>query len=282
MRPTYHRAFVLTALATLSLAAPSLAARAPAATLIIRGAGDGHGVGMSQDGALGFAQHGYSYAAILAHYYTGTALGQAPPRWKVRVLVGGKVRKVPLETYVRGVVANEMSPELAARRARGASYRQPHLRAHRPQRQRRLRRLLRHPLAGLPRPLLRNAAIEPRGEGHRGTDRHLRRPARHHLLLRLIRRDDRKHPIRFPGLCPRALAAGRARSFRCGAAAQLEQESRVWRRRTGPARAGARVLSRCRSAPTGVLAADRLGCRAWVQGGHRYQRAGTGLAAWVV
>lgn len=132
MRPTYHRAFVLTALATLALAAPSLAARAPAATLIVRGAGDGHGVGMSQDGALGFAQHGYSYAAILAHYYTGTALGQAPPKWRVRVLVGGRVRKVPLETYVRGVVANEMSPSwpLAALEAQAIASRTYALTAH--------------------------------------------------------------------------------------------------------------------------------------------------------
>lgn len=95
---------------TLWLAAGS----ARAATLVIRGAGDGHGVGMSQEGALGYAQHGYGYQAILAHYYTGTALGQAPPKWKVRVLVGDRVRKVPLEAYVRGVVASEMSPSWPA------------------------------------------------------------------------------------------------------------------------------------------------------------------------
>ena len=87
---------------------------------------------MSQDGALGFAEHGYSYAAILAHYYTGTALGKAPPRWKVRVLVGGKVRKVPLETYIRGVVANEMSPSwpLAALEAQAIASRTYALTAH--------------------------------------------------------------------------------------------------------------------------------------------------------
>ena len=58
----------------------SAATTAPGATLIIEGAGDGHGVGMSQDGALGYAQHGWSAAEILAHYYTGTALGQAPAK----------------------------------------------------------------------------------------------------------------------------------------------------------------------------------------------------------
>jgi stage II sporulation protein D len=110
MGSTYHRTFALTALMTLWLAAGA----ARASTLVIRGAGEGHGVGMSQDGALGFAQHGYSYAAILAHYYSGTALGHAPPKLKVRVLVGGRVRKIPLEAYVRGVVANEMSPSWPA------------------------------------------------------------------------------------------------------------------------------------------------------------------------
>ncbi len=81
---------------------------AGASTLVIEGAGYGHGVGMSQEGALGFAQHGWSYSAILAHYYTGTTLGQAPAKTIVRVLVGGRVKRVPLERYVRGVVAAEM------------------------------------------------------------------------------------------------------------------------------------------------------------------------------
>ncbi len=45
----------------------------------IRGGGFGHGIGMSQYGALGYAQHGYGYAAILNHYYTGTSLGTTNP-----------------------------------------------------------------------------------------------------------------------------------------------------------------------------------------------------------
>jgi stage II sporulation protein D len=84
------------------------ASGAHATTLVIDGAGDGHGVGMSQDGALGFAEHGWSYSAIIGHYYTGTALGQAPANTIVKVLVGSKVKDVPLEEYVRGVVAAEM------------------------------------------------------------------------------------------------------------------------------------------------------------------------------
>jgi SpoIID/LytB domain protein len=100
-------------LATLSLCAFSAGAAATASgsggtTLVIDGAGDGHGVGMSQEGALGYAEHGFSYSAILAHYYTGTALGQAPAGTKVKVLVGDRVKTLPLESYVRGVVAAEM------------------------------------------------------------------------------------------------------------------------------------------------------------------------------
>lgn len=77
-------------------------------TLVIEGAGDGHGVGMSQWGALGFAEQGWSAAQILAHYYTGTALGEVSKKTIVKVLVGNRVVKVPIEAYVRGVVAAEM------------------------------------------------------------------------------------------------------------------------------------------------------------------------------
>ena len=50
--------------------------------LVIDGAGNGHGVGMSQTGADGLAQHGYSAREILRHYYTGTHLEHlAPGRW---------------------------------------------------------------------------------------------------------------------------------------------------------------------------------------------------------
>jgi stage II sporulation protein D len=38
------------------------------------GRGNGHGIGMSQWGAKVFADQGYNYAQILAHYYTGASL----------------------------------------------------------------------------------------------------------------------------------------------------------------------------------------------------------------
>lgn len=80
----------------------------PARTLVIEGAGDGHGVGMSQWGALGYAEHGWSADAILSHYYVGTAIGHVAKKHVVKVLVGKRVEKVPIESYVRGVVAAEM------------------------------------------------------------------------------------------------------------------------------------------------------------------------------
>lgn len=108
-RPTYHRA--LRAPLALVAAALGLAVSAPAAgawQLVIEGAGEGHGVGMSQDGALGLAKHGFTDTQILAHYYSGTTIGTAPANSVVRVLEGSKVVRVPLERYVRGVVAAEM------------------------------------------------------------------------------------------------------------------------------------------------------------------------------
>ena len=42
---------------------------------------------MSQYGAYGFAQNGSGYRDILAHYYTGTAIGNLDPARRVRVLL---------------------------------------------------------------------------------------------------------------------------------------------------------------------------------------------------
>jgi stage II sporulation protein D len=61
-------------------------------TFVITGRGWGHGVGLSQWGAYGFARQGATYDRILAHYYSGTTLGPAPVS-RVRVLlVPGKSR----------------------------------------------------------------------------------------------------------------------------------------------------------------------------------------------
>ena len=93
------------------LAALALAPGAPAAgRLIIKGHGYGHGIGMSQYGALGFAQHGSTYREILGHYYEQTdvvPLGTAPD---VRVLLQTTRRIV-----VSGVVAGPSGRKLNAK-----------------------------------------------------------------------------------------------------------------------------------------------------------------------
>ncbi len=59
-----------------------------AATMFyVQGGGDGHGIGMSQYGAYGYALHGKDYRWILAHYYTGTSLGTTNPSRTIRVLL---------------------------------------------------------------------------------------------------------------------------------------------------------------------------------------------------
>ena len=62
------------------------------ASFLVSGRGWGHGVGLSQWGAYGFARQGMSFDQILAHYYQGTTLGPAPLS-RVRVLlVPGQAR----------------------------------------------------------------------------------------------------------------------------------------------------------------------------------------------
>jgi hypothetical protein len=60
-----------TLLAALAMPAPASAAR-----WTVRGHGFGHGVGMSQYGAYGYAKHGKGYRAILKHYYRHTKVGR--------------------------------------------------------------------------------------------------------------------------------------------------------------------------------------------------------------
>ena len=116
---------LLVLLAFLLLCAP---AQASAGTVfLIDGRGWGHGIGMSQYGARGYAQAGWGYQRILAHYYRGTKLQLVPAR-PVRVLLAegrtavrissgkpfkvidarGKVRK--LKPGPQNVVAKKLAP----------------------------------------------------------------------------------------------------------------------------------------------------------------------------
>ena len=85
--PNWRMRMCLTLLAAVvTLAAAAIPAHG-ASRVIIRGAGFGHGVGMSQYGAYGFAKLGRDHAFILAHYYTGTQLGKLDRASETRVLL---------------------------------------------------------------------------------------------------------------------------------------------------------------------------------------------------
>jgi stage II sporulation protein D len=99
------------------------AASASSAGLYLTGAGFGHGVGMSQYGAAGYAQHGYTYQQILAAYYSQTTLGAVDPNRKVTVLLkrrggasftgataitGSSVALVATATYVVKAVGSQL------------------------------------------------------------------------------------------------------------------------------------------------------------------------------
>jgi len=77
---------VLVAAIALVVALSCAAAAQPAATFVLKGKGWGHGLGLAQYGAYGYAQAGRPYEWILDHYYTGTTLGTAGVR-RVRVLL---------------------------------------------------------------------------------------------------------------------------------------------------------------------------------------------------
>ena len=97
MRRTFALAFLVLAApaaasAHVDAAAYVAAGRLPSPLFAVSGHGWGHGVGMGQYGAYGYAKHGLGYRSILAHYYPGTTIGTAPVR-RVRVLLAqGKTK----------------------------------------------------------------------------------------------------------------------------------------------------------------------------------------------
>src|SRR5215212_255347 len=72
-------------LAIASMAAPAAAFASD--RVWIEGRGFGHGIGLSQEGARGFAAHGFNYRRILGHYYRGTAVRRLASGRSVRVLL---------------------------------------------------------------------------------------------------------------------------------------------------------------------------------------------------
>jgi len=82
---------VAVAFALLSVTLP--AAAFGSSLVVINGRGWGNGVGLSQWGAEGYAQHGWGFKRVLAHYYPHTTIASAPEQ-AVRVLLAARQSEV--------------------------------------------------------------------------------------------------------------------------------------------------------------------------------------------
>jgi stage II sporulation protein D len=127
------RALILAVCVTLCLAGPAIAAprdlppvcgtgcvvakTGTGALFLFSGHGFGHGVGMSQYGAQGYALQGATYQQILQHYYPGTTLGTTNATL-VRVLLadGAKSLKVSCSVPFSVTDGNGVTHPLAAGR----------------------------------------------------------------------------------------------------------------------------------------------------------------------
>jgi stage II sporulation protein D len=88
---------------TTTVAALPSTSTAPA-TVVFTGHGWGHGLGMGQWGAYGYALHGWTYDKILEHYYSGTTLATAPGATLRVLLADGKTRVTLASTWAWRVV----------------------------------------------------------------------------------------------------------------------------------------------------------------------------------
>jgi SpoIID/LytB domain protein len=83
------------------LAAATAGTARAGTTLIVTGHGWGHGVGMSQWGAYGYALHGWKFRRILSHYYPGTKLTRyGEPSVRVLLVQGAHVVTVGCATRI--------------------------------------------------------------------------------------------------------------------------------------------------------------------------------------
>jgi stage II sporulation protein D len=79
--------------------------------VVLSGHGWGHGLGLSQWGAYGYASHGWTFDRILAHYYSGTTLGPAKVS-SVRVLLAS-ARKATIESTADWTVVDAAGTKTA-------------------------------------------------------------------------------------------------------------------------------------------------------------------------
>jgi hypothetical protein len=104
------------------------AVSAKSGSFTIRGAGWGHGWGMSQYGAYGAARTGLSWKQILAFYYRGTQLSTMPSGTKIKVWIGSDndnslrvCRRAVLPCATQPVVATPCQPVRSTPRGESAA-----------------------------------------------------------------------------------------------------------------------------------------------------------------
>src|SRR5919204_4888060 len=114
------RCLLLAAVSLSLLAAPSATAQeAPplvtVTTFAFSGHGWGHGVGMSQWGAYGYALHGWKYQRILSHYYPGTRMGRTgEPLVRVLLARGANTVTVGCAAQMRVTDGRRLTRKLPA------------------------------------------------------------------------------------------------------------------------------------------------------------------------
>ena len=117
MRRIRLSAATVAALAAMLLAASS-ASGAP--KWIVRGAGWGHGVGLSAWGAYGYGKHGWSYREIIDHYFAHLKMTKLRRSPTVRVLLDVSDRDVSF-TRARRACGRRLSPSRRYRASRSGN-----------------------------------------------------------------------------------------------------------------------------------------------------------------
>jgi stage II sporulation protein D len=97
---------------TSSAALTATVMTSPASSVVVvSGHGWGHGLGLSQWGAYGYAKHGWTFDRILSHYYSGTTLGPAKVS-VVRVLLAS-AKQVKIESTAAWTVVDAAGTKVA-------------------------------------------------------------------------------------------------------------------------------------------------------------------------
>ena len=101
------RSIVVAVVAAAFLVQASMASARSSAQYRLEGRGWGHGLGMSQYGAQGYAEHGMAYDAIIRHYYTGTVVAKRPSDGinDIRVLLQSYLAPARIELESAGLVS---------------------------------------------------------------------------------------------------------------------------------------------------------------------------------